>query len=216
MRQGQDHSQESTLVNGHMIRLPTHNVHLSDERVHLRPFTEADFDIVAHWFDDPEVMYYSEGQENPHYSRADIEGIYRETAQQGGLLFIIETPEGKVIGETWLQPVNLERLKKQPPDRAYRIDIMIGEKEYWGRRYGRHAVRLLLKHAFEVMRADRVVGISSEFNERSIRMFQACGLRFARRVPDQCTRAGTSYADVDLEITREDWLQSREALPLKW
>jgi len=199
-----------------MIRLPTHDVRLSDERVHLRPFTEADFDIVAHWFDDPEVMYYSEGQENPHYSRAEIEGIYCDTAERGALLFIIETAEGKVIGETWLQSLNLERLKKQPPDLAFRIDIMIGEKEYWDKRYGRHAVRLLLRHAFEALHADRVVGMSFEFNERSIRMFQACGLRPVRRVPDQVTRGQQKFADVDLEITREDWLQSREALPLKW
>lgn len=191
------------------MRLPTHDVHLNDERVQLRPLADDDFDIVARWFEDPEVMYYSEGKENPHYSRADIEGIYRGVAEQRSLLFIIETADRKVIGETWLQPVNVKRLMKEPPDEAWQVDIMIGEKEYWGRRYGRHAVRLLLRHAFEVLAADRVVAGAFEFNERSIRMFQACGLRVVRRVPDQVSRSGSNFADIDMEITREQWLKSR-------
>ena len=66
-----------------MLRLPTHDVHLGDERVRLRPFTEADFDLVATWYEDPEVMYYSEGRENPHYTREEIEGIYRGVAAEG-------------------------------------------------------------------------------------------------------------------------------------
>jgi len=187
-----------------MIRFPTHDVHLCDEKVRLRPFTEADFDIVARWFEDPEVLHYSEGKESPNYSRAEIEGIYRAVAEQGSLLFIIETADGKVIGETWLQPMNMERGKKQPPDNAWRIDIMIGEKDYWGKRYGRHAVRLLLRHAFEVLAADRVAAMSVfEFNKRSLRMFQACGMREVRRVSDQVARSGKRFADIDLEITRK-------------
>ena len=55
------------------IVLPTHDVHLKGRRVRLRPFAEADFDTVVRWFEDPEVMHYSESAENPHYSRAEIE-----------------------------------------------------------------------------------------------------------------------------------------------
>jgi RimJ/RimL family protein N-acetyltransferase len=193
------------------LKLPTHDIHLSDEKVRLRPFTEADFDTVATWFDDPEVMYYSEGEEDPHYSREDIEGIYRGTAQCGALLLIIETSDQQIIGETWLQPANLARLKKQPPDNAWRIDIMIGDRDYWGKQYGRHAVRLLLEHAFAAMHVDRVIAAGVfELNPRSIRMFQVCGFREVRRVTDQTTRNGKSYADVDLEITREEWEKGRQ------
>ena len=189
-----------------MIHLPTHQVHLSDQKVRLRPFAECDFDLVVQWFQDEEVIHYSEGAENPNYTRAEIEGIYRDTAEQGALLFIIETPEGKAIGETWLQPMNLERGKKEPPDRAWRIDIMIGEKDYWDQGYGRHALRLLLRHAFRALAADRVAAMAvSEFNQRSLRMFQACGLRTVRRVPDQVVRGGKKFAEIDLEIVREKW-----------
>ena len=189
-----------------MTHLPTHDIHLRDRKVRLRPFAERDFDLVARWFQDQEVIYYSEGAENPNCTQAEIEGIYRETAEQGALLFIIETSDGKAIGETWLQPMNLERGKRNPPDRAWRIDIMIGEKEYWGQGYGRHAVRLLLRHAFQVLAADRVAAMAvSEFNQRSLRMFQACGMRVVRRVPDRISRGGKKFAEIDLEITRDEW-----------
>ena len=51
-----------------MIRLPNHDIHLNDEQVGLRPFTETDFDIVARWYADSEVMYYADSAEHPHYS----------------------------------------------------------------------------------------------------------------------------------------------------
>ena len=57
-------------------RLPTHELHLRGERVHLRPFGEADFDTVIRWWADPEVMDYAEGKEDPRYSRAEIEGHF--------------------------------------------------------------------------------------------------------------------------------------------
>ena len=187
--------------------LPTHDIHLTGKRVHLRPFAEADFDAVVRWWDDAEVMDGAEGKENPRYSRAEIEDIYRSTAEKWeALLFIIEA-EGRMIGETWLQRMNLDRGKTQPPDNAWRIDIMVGEKDCWGKGYGREAVRLLLRHAFEHLGADRVAAMGVfEFNERSLRMFRACGLREVRRVPDLVERRGRKFAEVDLEITRGEWL----------
>jgi len=189
-----------------MVRLPTHQVFLRDGHVRLRPFTEEDWESIYHWFADPEVLYYSEGAENPQYTRDEIQDIYRGTANQGALLFIIETTDGKAIGETWLQPMNLDRGFREPRDCAWRIDIMIGEKTYWGKGYGRHAVGLLLRHAFEVLDADRVAAMCvSEFNIRSLRMFGACGMRVVRRVSGQVPREGRRYAEIDLEITRSGW-----------
>ena len=194
-----------------MVHLPNHDIHLSDERIRLRPFTDADFDVVARWFANPEVMHYADSAEHPRYTREEIEGIYRGVAEEwGGLLFIIETMKGQVIGETWLQQMNLERGQKQPPDRAWRIDISIGEKEYWECGYGTRAVWLLMRYAFEKLSADRVAGMAVfEFNERSQRMFQSCGMRLVRRIPDTVTRNGKLFAEVDLEITRGEWLEGQ-------
>jgi RimJ/RimL family protein N-acetyltransferase len=193
-----------------MTRLATHDVVLDDGTVRLRPLAEADFDAVVRWFADPEVMYYSEGKENPRYSREEIEGIYRGAAEKwDALLFAIETREGKVIGETWLERMNLQRALKDPPDRVWRIDIMIGEKDCWGKGYGRRAVRLLLRYAFETLAADRVGAPVFEFNHRSLRMLRACGMRVVRRVPGTVTRGDGKFADLDLEITRDEWLAAR-------
>ena len=189
------------------MTLPTHDTHLTGERVGLRPFAEADFDAVVLWWDDPEVMDGAEGKENPRYSREQIERIYRGGIEKWeALLFIIEA-EGRAIGETWLQRMNLDRGKAQPPDNAWRIDIMIGEKECWAKGCGSEAVRLLLRHAFEHLGADRVAAMDVfEFNERSLRMFRGCGLREVRRVPDLVERRGKKFAEVDLEITRGEWV----------
>ena len=193
-----------------MTRLPTHGVVLDDGTVRLRPFAEADFDAVARWFGDAEIMHYAEGLERPSYSREEIEGIYRAAAEKWDtLLFAIETREGKVIGETWLERMNLQRALKAPPDRVWRIDITIGEKAYWGQGHGRRAVRLLLGYAFEALGADRVGAPVFEFNHRSLRMLRAWGMRVVRRVLERVTRGGQKFADFDLEITRDEWLAAR-------
>ncbi|UCH35711.1 MAG: GNAT family N-acetyltransferase [Armatimonadota bacterium] len=194
-----------------MMRLPNHDLHLADDQIRLRPFTESDFKLIARWFKDPEVLHFSEGAENPNYSRAEIESIYRGAADKwDALLFVIETTDGKAVGETWLERMNLQRALKEPSDNPWRIDIMIGEKDCWGQGYGRRAVRLLLRHAFEALGADRVGAPVFEFNERSLRMFQACGMHIVRRVPDTVKRGDQRFADLDLEITREDWLSRHD------
>ncbi len=43
-----------------MTRLRTHDIHLSDGPLHLRPMTEDDWDTLLPWNNDPEVLYYIE------------------------------------------------------------------------------------------------------------------------------------------------------------
>ena len=111
--------------------LKQHHITLQGERVTLRPMTEGDWDILLKWNSDPEVLYFSEGDDVKAYSLEQVQEIYRNTSQKA-FCFTIEL-NGMPIGECWLQRMNLERILRRYPDLdCRRIDLMIGEKQLWG------------------------------------------------------------------------------------
>jgi RimJ/RimL family protein N-acetyltransferase len=86
------------------------------------------------------------------------------------------------------------------------LGIVIGDRSYWGRGYGREAVGLLLKYGFHYLGARRIVLTSHEKNERAIRCFQACGFVEEGR-PRKAIWIEGEYIDlVNMSVLREEWL----------
>ena len=109
------------------VILREHNVTLCGATVKLRPMTENDWDILARWGSDPDVLWFSEGDDVQSYSLEDVQGIYREVSQTA-FCFIIQV-HGHAIGECWLQKMNLDRVLSRYPDKdCRRIDLTIGER----------------------------------------------------------------------------------------
>src|SRR5579884_4223946 len=156
-------------------RLHEHDVTLRGERTVLRPLRESDWDVLARWNQDPEVLYFSEGDDVSAYTLAEVQAIYRYVSQTA-LIFMIEL-DGAPIGECWLQAMNLPRLLRRHPGLDLRrIDLTIGEKPLWGRGFGTEAIRLLVAYAFEHERADAVFGCDiGDYNPRSRRAFEKAG-----------------------------------------
>jgi RimJ/RimL family protein N-acetyltransferase len=139
------------------MKLQLHIITLDDGDLVLRPMTEADWDILYKWNNDPQVLYFAEGDDVKARSLDDVQGMYRYVSQTA-FCFVAEV-HGKPIGECWLQRMNLERIIERYPDQnCRRIDLMIGEKALWGKGYGTRMIRLLVGLAFEVEHADAVFG----------------------------------------------------------
>ncbi len=87
------------------MRLREHDISLRGAAVTLRPLTEDDWGILLPWGSDPEVLWFSEGDDVQSYSLEDIQGIYREVSQ-AAFCFVIEL-DGRAIGDCWLQEMNI-------------------------------------------------------------------------------------------------------------
>jgi RimJ/RimL family protein N-acetyltransferase len=137
--------------------------------------TEADWPVLLKWNNDPEVLYFSEGDDVGAYSLEQVQMIYRHVSQTA-YCFMIEF-EGDSIGEGWLQEMNLERILETYPGRdCRRIDLMIGEKAFWGQGLGTEVIRLLSAFAFEREKADLVFGCDiADYNLASLKAFQNVG-----------------------------------------
>lgn len=158
-----------------MDTLRAHNIILQCDDIILRPMTENDWEHLYRWNNDPEVLFYSEGSDVAGYNLADVQSIYRGVSQHA-FNFMVEYA-GRVIGECWLQRMNMARIVERFPDLdCRRIDMAIGEKEYWGQGIGTRMIRLLTAFGFKVEKADAIFGIGvADYNPCSRRVFEKNG-----------------------------------------
>ena len=85
------------------------------------------------------------------------------------------------------------------------LGILIGDREYWSRGYGREVVGVLLSYGFQALGARRIAVTTHEDNPRAIRCYLACGFVEDGR-PRQAFWAGRRYADlVEMSILRDEW-----------
>jgi aminoglycoside 6'-N-acetyltransferase len=192
-------------------RLRQHDVTLCGEThrgvaVRLRPMTEDDWPLLYRWNSDPDVLYYSEGDDAASYSPEDVRDIYC-TVSQTAFCFIVEA-DGTPVGECWLQEMNIERvLDKYPGLDCRRIDLSIGEKSYWGQGIGTEVIRLLTEFGFLEQGADVIHNCVGDYNVRSWRAFRRAGYQIVERVKEPPGRkAGYEY---NLALTREVFLARR-------
>jgi len=189
-----------------MARLKQHDAVLEGKTsrgrsVRLRPMTEDDWDILARWNSDPEVLYYSEGDYVISYSLEEVQDIYRSVSQNA-FCFIIEVDD-RPVGDCWLQEMNLKRiLRKYPHLDCRRIDIMIGEKSYWGQGIGTEATRLLSEFGFLKEDADMIFCCNvADYNPRAQRAYQNAGYEFLSEIKSPPgAKAEYTY---DFAMTRE-------------
>jgi RimJ/RimL family protein N-acetyltransferase len=95
------------------------------------------------------------------------------------------------------------------------LGIVIGDREYWARRYGREVVGLLLHYGFQALGARRIALTTHEDNPRAIRCYTACGFMEDGR-PRQAFWTGRRYADlVEMSILRDEWMAARSTSDLQ-
>jgi aminoglycoside 6'-N-acetyltransferase len=188
------------MSNGDETLLNEHNITLHGEQVVLRPMTENDWDILARWNSDPEILYFTEGADVESYDLEEVQGIYRWVSQNA-FCFIIEFND-QPIGECWLQRMNIERLlEKYPGKDCRRIDLMIGEKRLWGRGLGTDTIRMLTGFGLEEEGADMIFGLVGDYNLRSVGAFKRAGYEVDAKVEEPSEEKATfSY---DLVIRRK-------------
>ena len=114
---------------------------LKGEKVVLRPIGLDDAPRFVKWLNDPLVNKFVLVRHiTLSEERKYIKGRLKNKATDD-LHFCIDTKEGIHIGA-----IGLRHIHKR--DRNGDIGIIIGDKDYWGKGYGKDAMRVLMNHAF--------------------------------------------------------------------
>ena len=176
---------------------------LKGERVVLRALERADLPRLCEFNNDVMVELSGGGDPPIPQSLARLEAEFDERVRHGGrdgAVFAIEAA-GTFIGQCGLRQGGVIDTTAQ----TYELGISIGDKSYWGKGYGRDAVRVLLDYAFRLRNAHKVWLNVNAPNERAIRAYRACGFVEEGRLREQVWGDG-QYADlVYMGILREEW-----------
>jgi RimJ/RimL family protein N-acetyltransferase len=170
---------------------------LKGPHVTMRPVAQTDLPLLAKWINDPEVRIYL-GTVKP-ITLEDEAAWYK--ALQGrsdtNMVLIIEV-DGKPIGNMGIHRINAVSGTAE-------TGALIGEKEYWGKGYGKEAKMLLLYHAFHTLNLRKINSRVFAYNKRSVAYSLASGYKEEGRLIDQHYRDGKYWDEVILSIFREDW-----------
>jgi RimJ/RimL family protein N-acetyltransferase len=143
---------------------------LRGEKVTLRAVAREDLPRLWAFNNDLAVELAGGGDPPMPQSLARLEAEFDRAAAQGGrdgASFAIEA-DGQVIGSCGLFNFN-------ETAHTCELGIGIGDRAYWGRGYGRDAVRLLLDYAFRLRNFYKVWLQVNAANARAIGAYRACG-----------------------------------------
>ncbi len=186
------------------------------DQVGLRPFedplTDDEIERVYRWSSDDEVLRWSGGTPTDltlAEFRERLRNDHTVSPSNRRSLFIL-TRDNELIGRIGCFAIDWAL-------RQGELGIVIGERAYWGKGYGRDAVRTLLRLLFSTTLLETVNLFTYPENLRAQRSFAACGFRTlgtARRFsPDL-----GEYDGLEMEITRREFLQrpaQRKAISAK-
>jgi RimJ/RimL family protein N-acetyltransferase len=143
---------------------------LKGERIVLRAARREDLPLLNQFNNDLEVELAGGGDPPMPQPLPMLEAEYEGSWSKGGrdaANFVIEV-DGKCIGGCALFNFNHTA-------RTAELGIGIGDKDYWGRGYGRETVTLLVHYGFHYRNLRRVWLEVHARNERAIRAYTACG-----------------------------------------
>jgi len=173
---------------------------LKGERVTLRALAESDLELLCQFNNDLEVELAGGGDPPMPQSLSRLQAAYQEKLSQGdrdGTEFAIEA-ENQFIGHCAL--FHFDQVA-----RTCELGITIGDKNYWGRHYGREAIMLLLDYGFRFHNLHRIYLSVNGNNERAIHAYDACGFVNEGRLRSHVW-SDNGYTDlVFMGILREEW-----------
>ena len=114
-----------SIIRSHDITLCGGN---DEYKVILCPLSDEHLPYLYKWNSDSEVLYWTEGEDIESYPPEVVHQIYGGISQNN-LCFALKV-NNEIIGECWLQKMNLPNVKKMYAADAdvRRIDMSIGEK----------------------------------------------------------------------------------------
>lgn len=181
---------------------------LKGDKVILRAMRREDLELYNSYRNDIEIaLLASSGPPAPFELPRTIAGFeeYVSAANRlDNVWFAIEA-QGAFIGQCILRDFDYAA-------RTCQVGITIGERDYWGRGYGRDALRLLCKYAFRLRNMEKVWLSVAGTNERGIRSYRACGFEEEGRLKRQVWLDGTHDDLVYMGLLRENWQTAQNQL----
>jgi len=156
--------------------------------IYLIPFQTEHIPLFHTWRNDFEIMELSSPVLNS-YSLEETEFFVKKAmleARDGEHFIIMHSRDDKAIGYISLINIDYDNFSAD-------CMIEIGEKEYWGKGLGAHAMELLMDYVFGQLNFNRLALQVFDFNTRAINMYKKLGFKEEGRREKAIFRIGEYY-----------------------
>jgi ribosomal-protein-alanine N-acetyltransferase len=145
---------------------------LETDRLRLSPIAAEDLDAVAALYADPDVMRFI-GLRAPltrEQTRERLDFMIGQWREHGfGMWAVLRKADGAFVGRCGLRTL----------DDTTEIELGYTlAKAYWGQGYATEAARAVVRHAFDVLKLERLVAIADPANAASINVMKKLGMTF--------------------------------------
>ncbi|AXG81876.1 GNAT family N-acetyltransferase [Streptomyces paludis] len=182
---------------------------LESDRLVLRAFTAADTDRLLALDNDHQVMRFINGGRPTSRQTIQTRTLPRllhvyPCWQTHGYWAAQERTAGSFLG--WFEFRPLAEHSAAVVELGYRLN-----RAAWGRGYATEGSRALIRKGFTDLKVGRVTANTMAVNTRSRRVMEKSGLSFVRNFTGDWPEAieGSAYGEVEYELTRTEWEQSR-------
>ncbi len=171
------------------------------KRVRLRAIEEADLPRFTAWLNDPEVIENLTLQVPLSMAREMdwFENMKRRPAEEHPMVIEANLPEG------WTPLGNIGLHSIDWVNRNSEVGIFIGEKRCWNQGFGRDAMRLMLRHAFNNLNLNRIYLRVFEFNLRAIHSYENAGFKLEGRLRQDRFMNGEYCDTLIMGVLRSEW-----------
>ena len=164
----------------------------------VAPNEEQDAVTLSNWTRDSE--YWRLCLAEParfRYPAGQIKWI--KEAKQNGYLFMIKTqPQDVIIGQIEISEINRTSANGW-------LSISIGDREYWGKKYGVEAIQLMMDFGFTTLNLHRISLTVFSYNGRAIKAYQKVGFKMEGSEKEALWRDGKRWDIIYMGILKGEW-----------
>ena len=167
--------------------------------LYLSHFVESDVSLLTQWYSQLETTSYV-GMTGRSFTFSQERDWFQQYTS-----YRPDTQHFAIIAHDSQQPIGTVSLMdiRRPHNRA-ELGIAIGDQRYWGRGYGREAMRLMCDYGFTFLELHVIYLWYVSYNERGRRSYEAVGFRESGRIPEARILNGARYDDVLMSYKRAD------------
>ena len=181
------------------------SLHLTTERLTLKPHTSANLEWLNTLFNDPDEQYYDDDRpprdapETLEETQKTLDRILNRPSDSGHIDFAIHRKvDDALIGFGMIAHID-------PYNRHCDLGISMGyDKTNWGKGYAREALQAVITYCFTELDLNRIGVQIYEFNARSMRLFEGLGFRREGTKRQYIFKDGVFKDEVQYSLLRED------------
>jgi RimJ/RimL family protein N-acetyltransferase len=178
---------------------------LRGERVYLAALDEGDIAAASEWTKDSDYLRLYDSRPAAPRTAAELGVELREAQRsQNDFLFGLRLRESdQLIGLVGLDGISW------PHGTAF-LSIGIGEARHRGQGYGREAMALLLRFAFDELNLHRLCLTVFAYNEGAIALYESLGFTREGVYREHLHRDGQHHDMILYGILRREWQEQRD------